>query len=866
MPRRNNKEGGKEVWQDPHAAREADRYENPIPSRELITEVLTQSGKPLTGDQLAAHLRIDDEERLEALRRRLGAMVRDGQLESNRRGAYSPLAEEQLIRGRVTGHPDGFGFLIPDDGSADLLLTSREMRRVFHGDIVLARIGGYDHKGRPEGQVVRIAERGQHTLVGRYFTEDGQAYVVSDNKRITQEILVTGGDLQPSEGQFVTVKIVEYPTHRSSATGRVIEILGDYLAPGMEIDVAIRNFDIPHVWPHDVEQEAARIDPQVAEADKEGRFDLRDLPLVTIDGEDARDFDDAVYCEKRRGGFRLIVAIADVSHYVAKGSALDREALNRGNSVYFPQQVVPMLPEVLSNGLCSLNPHVDRLCMVCDMNISAAGRVTAFKFHEGVMHSHARLTYNKVADLLERPDSPEGRKVAADHPEAVAPVQRLHELFKVLRANREKRGALDFESTETRLVFGRDRKIEKIVPVVRNQAHMMIEECMLAANVCAAEFVASHELPALYRNHDGPRDEKLSKLRTYLGAIGIPFTAGPKPKPADFQAVLAKIADRPDGNIIQTMLLRSLSQAVYAPENIGHFGLAYEAYAHFTSPIRRYPDLLLHRVIRARLRTEHNFIQAVGDKIRRLRGNTAADAGMPDLAQMLAFGEHCSMTERRADEATRDVMAWLKCEYMSDRVGEEFDGVISSVTSFGIFVELTDIYVDGLVHISNLKSDYYEFDASMQKLVGSRSGTQLALGDRVRILVAAVNMNERKMDFQLVSGGSTLRRGGPRMASAEMDNAPRGKKGGADTGGRGRGRGGDGGGRGKSGSAGGGRGKGGDSARPSRAGTGERPIREQLRDGDIPAKGKSGGGGAGKPDDVSRAGGDKPASSRRRKK
>ncbi len=676
-------------WQDPHAAREADRYENPIPSRELIHEVLGASAKPLTGEQLAAHFGLFDEERIEALRRRLGAMVRDGQIESNRRGAYSPLQEETLIGGRVTGHPDGFGFLVPDDRSADLLLTSREMRRVFHGDRVLARVSGYDHKGRPEGQVVRIVERALQTVVGRYYEENGQAYVSPDNPRITQEILVLAGELVPTEGQFVTVQIVEYPTHRTGATGRVTEVLGDYLAPGMEIDVAIRNFDIPHVWPAAVELEASRIDPVVLDADKEGRVDLRQLPLVTIDGEDARDFDDAVFCEKRRGGFRLIVAIADVSHYVQPGSALDAEGLKRGNSVYFPQQVVPMLPEVLSNGLCSLNPKVDRLCMVCDMNISLAGRITGYKFYEGVMYSHARLTYTQVSALLEQPDSEPGRQVAREHGDVVEPVQRLHELFKVLRAAREKRGALDFESNETRIIFSRDRKIEKIVPVLRNQAHMLIEECMLAANVCAAEFVSSHELPALYRNHEGPRDEKLAKLRSYLGTLGIPFTAGKKPQPADFQAVLEKIQNRPDRHIIQTMLLRSLAQAVYSPNNLGHFGLAYEAYAHFTSPIRRYPDLLLHRVIRARLRTGHSFMEAMGDKFRRLRGNTAADAGMPDMAKMLAFGEHCSMTERRADEATRDVMAWLKCEYMLDRVGEEFDGVISAVTGFGIFV-ITD--------------------------------------------------------------------------------------------------------------------------------------------------------------------------------
>ncbi len=789
-----------ESWQDPHANREADRYENPIPSREFILEVLEKSGKPLTGEQLMAHFSLRDAEREEALRRRLGAMLRDGQIEANRRGGYIPLAEATLIRGRVTGHPDGFGFLIPEDGSADLLLTSREMRRVFHGDIVLARESGYDHKGRREGQIVRIAEKNARSLVGRYHEESGNAYVIPDNPRITQEVLIIPGELMPSLGQFVTVEVIEYPTHRTLATGRITEVLGDHLAPGMEIDIAIRNFEIPHVWPDEVEKEAARIAPQVSEADKQDRVDLRHLPLVTIDGEDARDFDDAVYCEKRRGGFRLVVAIADVSHYVRPGSALDAEALKRGNSVYFPQQVVPMLPEVLSNGLCSLNPHVDRLCMVCDMNISQAGRITAYKFYEGVMHSQARLTYTKVSDLLERPDSDAAKQVAKDHAVAVEPVQRLYELFKILRASREKRGALDFDSNETRIIFSKDRKIEKIVPVVRNQAHMLIEECMLAANVCAAEFVAKNELPALYRNHEGPRDEKLSKLRNFLGALGIPFTAGKKPQPADFQKVLEQIHDRPDAHIIQTMLLRSLTQAVYAPENLGHFGLAYEAYGHFTSPIRRYPDLLLHRVIRARLRTEHSFTQAVGDKVRRMRGKVAADAGMPDMAQMLAYGEHCSMTERRADEATRDVMAWLKCEYMQDRVGEEFDGVIAGVTSFGIFVELTDIYVEGLVHISNLKSDYYEFDATMQKLVGSRSGTQFALGDQVRIKVAAVNMDQRKMDFDLVGGGSTQRRGGPRQSAGDK---PAGRK-------------------------------------HEAAG---KSVRDRLRSGDIPAKdGKSAGG------------------------
>ncbi|MGH8491955.1 MAG: ribonuclease R [Moraxellaceae bacterium] len=846
-----SKRPASESWQDPHANREADRYENPIPSRELILETLEKEGKALTGEQLQGIFSLFAPEQEEALRRRLGAMLRDGQLEANRRGAYSPLAETDLVQGRVSGHPDGFGFLIPADGSADFLLTSREMRRVFHGDIVLVREAGFDHKGRREGQIVRIVEKNSKSLVGRYYEESGNAYVIPDNPRITQEILVTGQEIMPSVGQFVTVEVLDYPTHRSLATGRVREVLGDYLAPGMEIDIAIRNFEIPHVWPDAVEKEAARIKPEVLEEDKEGRVDLRNLPLVTIDGEDARDFDDAVFCEKRRGGYRLIVAIADVSHYVRPGSALNEEALKRGNSVYFPQQVVPMLPEVLSNGLCSLNPHADRLCMVCDMNISVAGRVTGYEFYEGVMHSQARLTYNKVSDLLERPESDAGKQVAKDHAVVVEPVQRLYELFKILRASREKRGALDFDSNETRIIFSKDRKIEKIVPVVRNQAHMLIEECMLAANVCAAEFVAKNKLPALYRNHEGPRDEKLSKLRNYLSAIGIQFTAGKKPQPADFQAVLEKIHDRPDAHIIQTMLLRSLTQAVYSPNNLGHFGLAYDAYGHFTSPIRRYPDLLLHRVIRAKLRGERTVMQSIGDQIKRMRGQRREqDAAtiIPDMAQMLAFGEHCSMTERRADEATRDVMAWLKCEYMQEHIGEEFDGVIAGVTSFGIFVELTDIYVEGLVHISNMKSDYYDFDATMQKLVGSRSGIQFALGGTVRIKVAAVNMDQRKMDFELIDGGSRLSRSGPRMASAEMDNAPRGGKG---RGGKAPASGNKNDGNGKSSSAG-------------------KSVRDRLRSGDIPSKadgsgkssGRSGGGSQNSPA-PSKA--KKPAVSRKKK-
>lgn len=748
--------------QDPHAQREAERYENPIPSRELILSTLDELGKPLTHPQLAHHFGLFDADREEALRRRLIAMSRDGQLRSDRRGAYLPLHDEELIRGRVQGHKDGFGFLIPDEGGQDLILPSRQMRLLFDGDIACVRVAGYDHKGRREGIVARVEQRRYTHLVGRYREEEGVAYVMPDNPRITQEIVVVPGGVEAQPDQFVSIEIVDYPSHRGLATGRIVEVLGDFMAPGMEIDIALRNYEIPHTWPSAVEDEIGGLSPEVDEAAKRepGRVDLRDLPLMTIDGEDAKDFDDAVYAEKRKGGgFRLVVAIADVSHYVRPGTALDNEAKARGNSVYFPGFVVPMLPEILSNGLCSLNPHVDRLCMVCDMTISAAGRMTGSTFYPAVMHSQARTTYTQVSQFLEHPDSREAAALGERWPASVQKsLHTLYELFKVLRSVREQRGALDFDSGETRIMFGPDRKIERIVPVTRNQAHMLIEEMMLAANVASAAYVLKAKMPALFRNHEGPQNEKLIKLRGYLQALGLRFTATAKPKPADFLAVINQIAGRPDSHVIQTMLLRSLSQAVYSPDNLGHFGLAYEAYSHFTSPIRRYPDLLLHRAIRNILAGDHETtaLQRLGRSIKGALGGKVEP--LPGQVQMIALGEHCSMTERRADEATRDVMAWLKCEYMQDKIGEDFDGVISAVTSFGFFVELKDVYVEGLVHISQLGDDYYSYDATFHRLEGERTRRRYAIGEPVRIKVAAVNLDERKMDFQLISGGATGKR------------------------------------------------------------------------------------------------------------
>ncbi|MFC3606850.1 ribonuclease R [Stutzerimonas tarimensis] len=743
---------------DPEAAREAEKYDNPIPSRELILLHLGERGSPATREQLLQEFGLESEDDVEALRRRLRAMERDGQLIYTRRGAYAPVDKLDLICGRVSGHRDGFGFLVPDDKTEDLFLSPAQMRLVFDGDRCLARVAGVDRRGRREGAVVEVLSRAHESVVGRYYVESGVGYVEPDNPKVQQEVLITPGrDGGARPGQFVEVKITHWPTQRFQAQGDIVEVIGNYMAPGMEIDVALRSFDIPHVWPEAVEREAARLKPEVAERDKEKRVDLRHLPFVTIDGEDARDFDDAVYCERpgglRRiaGGFRLYVAIADVSHYVKVGSALDEEAKNRGNSVYFPERVVPMLPEVLSNGLCSLNPHVDRLAMVAEISLSRSGKMTDYQFYEAVIHSHARLTYNKVGTILEHGRTAEGKALAEEYAEVVPHLKQLHALFKVLLKARHERGAIDYDTQETRILFGENRKIVEIRPTQRNDAHRLIEECMLCANVAAAEFLSSHEVPALYRVHDVPPAERLEKLRGFLGELGLALHKGKgDPSPKDYQALLETIQDRPDFHLIQTVMLRSMSQAVYSADNHGHFGLNYEGYTHFTSPIRRYPDLLVHRAIRSVIRSRKDTPHV----------NRAGASSMPkariypyDEASLEQLGEQCSMTERRADEATRDVTNWLKCEYMQDRVGDDFPGVITAVTGFGIFVELTDIYVEGLVHVTALPGDYYHFDPVHHRLSGEHSGRSYRLGDTVEVRVARVNLDERKIDFELIDGG-----------------------------------------------------------------------------------------------------------------
>ena len=707
---------------DPHLKREESRYGHALPSREFILEILEEQGAPVTSAHLVSLLDISTEE-AEFFQRRLSAMERAGQLLFNRKGDICIPDKLDLVRGRVQGHPDGFGFLVPDDNGPDIALGPREMQKVLHGDRAMVRRMGVDRRGRPEGKVVEVLERGNIRVVGRFHDEHGALYVIPEDRRISQDILVPpDGAHAARPGQIVTVVIIEQPSLHAQPIGRVVEVLGNYGDPGMEIEIALRKHALPHDFSTAVANASKRFAHEVTDADWSGRIDLRDLPLVTIDGETARDFDDAVFCEPRGKGYRLVVAIADVSYYVRNGDALDIEARERGNSVYFPRRVIPMLPEALSNGLCSLNPGVERLCVACDMDIDHQGEILRYQFHPAVMHSRARLTYTEVAAALE--DS--SGRAAQDLASVLAHLQNLHRLFRVLLQARIRRGAIDFETIETQIAFDAHGKIDRVVPVKRNDAHRLIEECMLAANVSASDFLQRHEHPALYRVHEGPPPEKLEQLQEFLKEFGLHLTGGENPKAKDFAKLLARIKDRPDAQLLQTVMLRSLSQAVYSPDNVGHFGLAYEAYTHFTSPIRRYPDLLVHRAIKAAL-----------------QGDTYSPGNWVDLAR------HCSETERRADDASRDVINWLKCYYMQDRIGAEFPGTVSAVTEFGIFVALDEIYTEGLVHISELGADYFHFDPPRHQLLGERTGIRYRLGDRVRVRLVRVDMERSRIDFVL---------------------------------------------------------------------------------------------------------------------
>lgn len=716
--------------QDPYSTRESDKYDNPIPSREFILEILKQNNRPLTRRNISKLIGIKGEEQTEALRRRLRAMERDGQLLRNRKNAYGIVSKMNLITGRVIGHPDGYGFLSPDESGDDLFLSQRDMQVVLHGDRAVARVTGIDRRGRKEGAIVDVLQRGNQRIVGRVLADAGIYYLIPTNRRISQDILIPPEGLMDAEnGQIVEIEITEQPNRHRSPLGKVVTVLGDHLAPGMEIDIALRDFELPHTWSVKAVEQAEALGEQIPDSAIKGRLDLRSLPLVTIDGEDARDFDDAVFAEQlKSGSWRLWVAIADVSSYVEPNSPLDDDAQERGTSVYFPSQVIPMLPEALSNGLCSLNPAVDRLCMVCEMVINTEGETESYQFHEAVMNSKARLTYDDVAAMLVDHNDELREKYTAVLPG----LETMYDLYKVMLKSRGNRGAIDFEMTETQFIFDDNRKIKSIEPRERNDAHRLIEEFMVAANVSAAKFLLQNKLPALYRVHETPSDEKLSNLREFLGELGLMLGGGDDPQPAHYASLLNTARKRPDGHLLQTVMLRSLKQAIYTPDNVGHFGLALDAYAHFTSPIRRYPDLLVHRAIR-------HLISASKKATWRYSNE-----------EMVQLGEHCSMTSRRADEATRDVSDWLKCEFMQDRVGEVYEGNISGVTGFGLFIELSEIYIEGLVHVTSLSNDYYQFDATGHRLTGERSRKVYRLGDKVNVKVVRVDLDEKKIDLEIV--------------------------------------------------------------------------------------------------------------------
>jgi ribonuclease R len=674
------------------------------------------------------------------------------------------------FEGIVSGHRDGHGFVIRDDGQADIYLPSNEMRAVLHKDRVKARIVRMDRKGRPEGRVTEIIERSSAPIIGRLLQESGVWLVAPEDKRYGQDVLIPKGATGSAKpGQVVVVELTEPPALYGQPVGRVKEVLGEIDDPGMEIEIAVRKYGVPHEFSDAALAQARALPDHVRPADHKHRVDLRDVPLVTIDGEDARDFDDAVYCEPakvgRAKGWRLLVAIADVSHYVQTGSSIDVDAYDRATSVYFPRRVIPMLPEKLSNGLCSLNPGVERLCMVCDMLINAKGEIHAYQFYPAVMFSHARFTYTEVAAILQNTRGPEaqGRKSLVPY------LLNLHDVYRALLAARNTRGAVDFETTETQIVCDESGRIEKIVPRTRNDAHKLIEEAMLAANVCSAEFIAQSKHAGLFRVHEGPTPEKQETLRNYLKAMGVPHSISDRPHPSEFQQIAAATKDRPEAQQIHTMLLRSMSQAIYTPMNEGHSGLAFEAYTHFTSPIRRYPDLLVHRVIKAILTKQRYQLPALptpGEAHAKLSKRLASRSKVPvdqprkkpsgDVLAWQAAGLHCSANERRADEASRDVEAWLKCKYMREHLGEEFSGVVTSVTSFGLFVTLDAMYVEGLVHITELGGEYFRFDEGRQELRGERTGMRYALGTRVQVQVSRVDLDGRRIDFRLINGDEDL--------------------------------------------------------------------------------------------------------------
>ncbi len=731
-------------------------FDPQVPSREVIMQQLRAFAKPMALEALARAAGADVPLSI-GFERRLRAMERDGQIFTNRQGKIQVNTKLEFLPGRVQGHRDGFGFLLRDDGGPDLFLPPREMLKVLHGDRVLAKIEG-EYRGKLEGLIVEVLERRTNRLVGRFLRERGASIVVPEDQRIKHDILIPPQEINAAEhGQVVTVEILQQPTRHSQPMGRVIEVLGEIDDPGMEIEIAVRKFGVPHEFSDAAQERAARLPNAVRASDTKGRVDLRDVPFVTIDGEDARDFDDAVFCmpvnlgteKRRRAGWRLLVAIADVSHYVRPGDAIDGDALERGTSVYFPRRVIPMLPEALSNGICSLNPDVDRLVLVCDMVIAGsgqkAGQITGYQFYDAVIHSHARCTYNQVWEALQQPKGP----AASSLGDVLPHIRDLHELYQLFATARVKRGAIDFDTVETRIVCTDLGRIERIEAHVRNEAHKLIEECMLAANTCAAEFMTRNKRHGLYRVHEGPTPEKLQTLRAYLTTVGLSLGGGDDPGTEDYATLMQQARGRPDFEIIQTMALRSLQQAIYSPEQAGHFGLSYDHYAHFTSPIRRYPDLLTHRVIKGILAGKR-YVPKVAD----VKAAMVLPNDEKEQATWEKLGLVLSAAERRADDASRDVEAWLKCWFIKEHVGEVFSGRVTGVAPFGLFITLETLFVEGLVHVSELGSDYFQYNEASHELRGERTGIRYRLTDAVQVQVARVDLEARRIEFRLVKGTS----------------------------------------------------------------------------------------------------------------
>jgi ribonuclease R len=732
-------------------------FDPDVPSREAILNALRSAAAPLSPDELAERMKVERPATRTGFDRRLAAMERDGQLLPNRKGVLLLANKLDFVAGKVQGHRDGFGFLLRDDGGPDIFLAPREMLKVLHGDRVLVKPSG-DYRGKPEGIIVEVIERRTNKLVGRFLHEHGLSIVVPEDQRIKHDILIPPSDTNGAQhGQVVSVEIIEQPTRHTQPLGRVFEVLGEIDDPGMEIEIAVRKFDVPVDFSEAAQKHAARLPDAVRKTDLKGRVDLRDVPLLTIDGEDARDFDDAVFCtpielgtgQRKRPAWRLLVAIADVSHYVRPEEPLDDDAIERGTSVYFPRRVIPMLPESLSNGLCSLNPDVDRLVLVCDMVIPAsgakAGTVSAYQFYDAVMHSHARTTYTNVWAALQQPNGPAANALAPVLPQ----LQHLYELYQLLAQARRQRGAIDFDTVETKIVCNQLGRIEQIVPAVRNDAHKLIEECMLAANTCAADFMARSKHPGLYRIHEGPTPERLQALREFLRTLGLSLGGGDEPTASDYGKFIDSVRSRPDFPLLQTMCLRSMQQAIYSPDNVGHFGLAYQGYTHFTSPIRRYPDLLTHRVIKSLLDGARYVPELEGQPV--IAGNTQREH---EHAIWEKLGLILSASERRADEASRDVEAWLKCWFVKERVGEDFSGSVTGVASFGIFVTLDTLHVEGLVHVSELGGEYFQFNEAMHELRGERTGMRYRLTDKVQVQVSRVDLEARRIEFRLVKSTS----------------------------------------------------------------------------------------------------------------